>query len=268
MLEALHYEFMRNAVCAGLAASLICGVIGSLVVVNRLAFLAGGVAHAAYGGVGLAFFLGWPVLPTVAGFTVAQSLLMARVSLTAKDRADTFIGVMWACGMALGVILVNLTPGYNADLMSYLFGSILAVPAEDLSIMLALGLAVLGLTLAFYKGFVAMAFDEEFARTRGVPTRFLYYLLLALVALAVVMVIHVVGLILVIALLTVPPSIAERRCASLKSMMALSCLLSAVFCLAGLALSYALDLASGATIIAVAALGFFLSQLFDRSRAA
>ncbi len=267
MIEALQFEFMRNAIYAGLIASLICGVIGSLVVVNRLVFLSGGVAHAAYGGVGLAFYFGLPVLPTVTVFSVIQALIMAQISLSAKDRADTFIGVMWACGMALGVILVNLTPGYNADLMSYLFGSILAVPAEDLGIMLALSALVLVLTLFFYKGFVAMSFDEEFARTRGVPTRFLYFLLLGLVALTVVMVIHVVGLILVIALLTVPPFIAERRTRSLLSMMILSAVLSAVFCLVGLALSYSLNISSGATIIAVAAVGFFLSLPLGRAKA-
>jgi len=259
MLEALSYEFFRNALWAGLLASVICGIIGSLVVVNRVVFLAGGVAHASYGGVGLAFYMGWPVLPVTAGFSTLAALIMAWVTLGSRERADTVIGVLWAAGMALGIILLDLTPGYNSDLMSYLFGSILAVPVEDLWLMAGLATVVLALVLLFSRGLLAMSFDADFARSRGVPVRFLHFLLMGMTALCVVMVIRVVGLILVLALLTIPPFIAERRSRSLAGMMLLSGLLSAVFCVVGLWLSYSLDLTSGATIIAVACVGFGLS---------
>ncbi|MBU1229464.1 MAG: metal ABC transporter permease [Proteobacteria bacterium] len=259
MMEALGFEFFRNALLAGLLASVICGVIGSLVVVNRIAFLAGGVAHASYGGVGLAFFLGLPVLPVTLGFSTCAALGMAWVTLDARERADTVIGVLWAAGMALGIILLDLTPGYNSDLMSYLFGSILAVPRADLLLMAGLSAVVLALAAAFSRGLLVMSFDVEFARSRGVPVRFLHFLLMGLVAVCVVMVIRVVGLILVMALLTIPPFMAERRARSLAGMMLLSAVLSAVFCVAGLYLSYALDLTSGASIIAVACAGFALS---------
>lgn len=261
MLDVLQHEFMQNALWAGLLASVICGVIGSLVVVNRVVFLSGGVAHASYGGVGLAFFLGLPVLPVTAVFAAVAALLMAAVTLKARERADTVIGVMWAAGMALGIILLDVTPGYNVDLMSYLFGSILAVPDSDLALMAGLAAVVLAVVLACYRGFVVMAFDEEFARARGVPVAFLHCLLLALIALCVVMVIRVVGLILVIALLTIPPFIAERRVRSLGAMMLVSSILSAVFCVGGLWASLLLDVTSGALIIAVACLAFFLSLL-------
>ncbi|MES0364090.1 MAG: metal ABC transporter permease, partial [Desulfobacteria bacterium] len=127
MLEALQFEFMRNALLAGLLASIMCGVIGTFVVVNRIVFISGGIAHAAYGGIGLAFFFGFSYLMGILGFSLLVAAIMAAVSLKTRQRADTIIGVLWAVGMALGVILLDLTPGYNVDLMSYLFGSILTV---------------------------------------------------------------------------------------------------------------------------------------------
>lgn len=259
MMEALSYEFFQNALIAGLLASVICGVIGSLVVVNRIVFLAGGVAHASYGGVGLAFYLGLPVLPVTAAFSTGAALVMAWVTLSARERADTVIGVLWAAGMALGIILLDLTPGYNADLMSYLFGSILAVPTSDLWLMAGLSTLVLALVALFSRGLLVMSFDADFARARGVPVRFLHFLLMGLTALCVVMVIRVVGMILVLALMTIPPFMAEGRSRSLGGMMLFSSLLSALFCVCGLWLSYQLDLTSGACIIAVACLGFGLS---------
>ncbi|MFO7713114.1 metal ABC transporter permease, partial [Desulfosarcina sp.] len=132
MIEALQFEFMRNALAAGLLASVICGVMGTLVVVNRIVFLSGGIAHAAYGGIGLAFYFNWPYLPGTIGFSLFAGLMMAAISLKAKHRADTIVGVIWALGMAFGIILIDLTPGYHVDLMSYLFGSILSVPGSEL----------------------------------------------------------------------------------------------------------------------------------------
>ena len=261
MMDILSFEFMQNALMAGLLTSLICGIIGSLVVVNRIAFISGGIAHASYGGVGLAFFLGLPVLPVTTAFTVCAALIMALVTLRARERSDTVIGVIWAAGMALGIILLDLTPGYNVDLMSYLFGSILAVPRSDLWLMSGLACLVFVLVIAFYRGFLVMSFDEEFARSRGVPVDFLYFLLISMVGLCVVMIIRVVGLILVIALLTIPPFMAERCTRSLSRMMILATFLSAIFTVAGLWLSYVMDITSGAAIIAVASVCFFLSFL-------
>ncbi|BDQ38909.1 membrane protein [Pseudodesulfovibrio nedwellii] len=263
-MDILGFEFMQNALIAGLLASVICGVIGSLVVVNRMVFISGGIAHASYGGVGLAFLFGLPVLPVTTAFTVCMAMIMALVTLRARERVDTVIGVIWASGMALGIILLDLTPGYNVDLMSYLFGSILAVPRQDLWLMAGLALVVFGLVLFFYRGFLVMSFDEEFARSRGVPVDFLYCLLIVMVGLCVVMIIRVVGLILVIALLTIPPFMAERRTRSLSLMMVLATILSAIFTVVGLWLSYSLDITSGASIIAVAAVCFFVSLLIPQ----
>ncbi len=263
MVEALQFEFMRNALMAGLLASILCGIMGTLVVVNRIVFLSGGIAHAAYGGIGLAFYFGWPFLAGTIGFSLAAAIVMAAVTLKAKHRADTIIGVVWAVGMACGIILLDLTPGYNVDLMSYLFGSILTVPKSDLWMMVAIGILITTLVGFYYKDLLALSYDEEFARIRGVPVKVLYFTLIALLAVTIVLVIQVVGLILVIALLTIPPFIVEKYAKSLAQMMAGSSILGSLFTLAGLWLSYTFDLTSGASIILVAGVVFFLFLLIE-----
>lgn len=265
MMDILAMEFMRNALLAGLLASVACGVIGTLVVVNRQVFMAGGVAHTAYGGVGLAFFLGLPVLPCAVAFTVLAALLMAALSFGRAERSDSIVGVMWAAGMALGIILMDLTPGYNVDLMSYLFGSILAVPQSDIVFMLVLDAFILAVVLFWYKDFLSLSFDLEFARSMGVPVRLLYALMQVMTAVTVIMVIQVAGLILVIALLTIPPMLAELFTKSLWRMMVLATLASLVFCLAGLAVSYHFDITSGASIIAMATVCYALTWLALRA---
>ena len=264
MIEALEFDFMRHALAAGLLASIICGIMGTLVVVNRIVFLSGGIAHAAYGGIGLAFFMGWPYLVGTLGFSLAAAMVMAAVTLRARHRADTIIGVIWALGMAIGIILLDLSPGYNTDLMSYLFGSILSVPASDLWIMAAIGIIIMTLVVFYYHDLLALSYDEEFARIRGVPVTLIYFLLIGMLAVTVVMVIQVVGLILVIALLTIPPFIMESYARSMLAMMIGSSLLGMLFTISGLWLSYAYDLTSGATIILVAGVFFFLNLLLQR----
>lgn len=266
MIEALHFEFMRNALAAGLLASVICGIMGTLVVVNRIVFLSGGIAHAAYGGIGLAFYFGWPYMLGTLGFSLAAAMLMAAVSMRAKHRADTIIGVIWALGMAMGIILIDLTPGYNVDLMSYLFGSILSVPGSDLVMMLLTGVLITFLVAYYYKDMLALSYDEEFAKIRGVPVKTLYFTMIAMLAVTIVMVIQVVGLILVIALLTIPPFIIERHANSLLQMMVGSSLLGVFFTIAGLWLSYRYNLTSGASIILVAGVAFLFSLIIERMR--
>ena len=269
MLEALQFEFMRNAVMAGIMAGLICGIMGTLVVVNRVVFLSGGIAHAAYGGIGLSFFMGWSFLIGTMGFALTAAFIMAAVTLKAKHRADTIIGVIWAVGMAIGIVLLDLTPGYRVDLMSYLFGSILTVPASDLLIMLSLVLVASAVVGYFYRDLIAMAYDEEFAQARGVPVRGLYFLLIGTLALCIVMIIQVVGLILVIAMLTIAPFIVEKYTKSMAAMMLWSGLLNICFALCGLWLAYRFNLTSGATVILVAGTVFtvdFLYQSVIRSK--
>ena len=264
MLEALQFEFMQNALLAGLLASVICGVMGTMVVVNRIVFLSGGIAHAAFGGIGLAFFFGWHYMVGTISFSIVAALIMAVITLKAKHRADTIIGVIWAIGMAIGIILLDLTPGYNVDLMSYLFGSILTVPDSDIWMMVGVGAVILAVFIYFYNDYLALSYDEEFAQIRGVSVKTLYILMTVMLALGIVMVIQVVGLILVIALLTIPPYIAEKFSKSLFQMMVLSSMLSALFTVGGLWFSYEFNLTSGASIILVAGIGFLISLGVER----
>lgn len=262
MLEALRYEFMRNALAAGLLVSVACGIIGTYVVVNRIVFLAGGISHAAYGGIGLGIFLGTSPVVGAVSFSLAAALAMGVVSRRARQGVDIAIGIMWAMGMALGIILIDITPGYSADLMSYLFGSILAVPGSDIALMGVLDAVIILLVVVLYKEFLAISFDEEFSSVLGVPVERLYLVLLSLIALTAVMAMRVVGLILTIALLTVPAAISRQFTVHLGRMMALSSILGAAFTLAGLWLSYGFDLTPGATIVMVSGAAFALSSLY------
>ncbi len=174
MLEVLSYEFMQNALIAGIVVSFAAGIIGSLIVVNRMVFLAGGIAHAAYGGIGIAIYTGIPIFLGTSLFAVAAALFMAFISMHQKDRIDTFIGLIWAVGMAIGIFLVDLTPGSNVDLMSYLFGSILAVESGDLYYMITL-LAVIIFIMVFYdRDILAVSYDSEYAALRGINVKFFY----------------------------------------------------------------------------------------------
>ncbi len=260
MMELLHLPFIQNGLAAGILAAIACGIIGSLVVVNRSVFMAGGIAHAAYGGVGLAFFFALPALPCIIGFSLFVALVMAALTARRRGRMDTIIGVLWAVGMALGVILIDLTPGYNVDLMSFLFGSILAVPRSDVHLMLVLVLVIIAVVISFYKELLSMSYDREFSQVRGVRVIRLHFLMLCLIALAVVMTIRVVGLILIMALFTISPYLVEEYVGSLARMMILSSLLNICFVVAGLWFSWKFDLASGATIILTAALFFIIVE--------
>jgi len=266
MIEALQFEFMQHALLAGLLVSFSAGIIGSLIVVNRMVFLAGGIAHTSYGGIGLAVYLGLPIFLGASLFAVGAALLIAGLTLKKRHRMDTFIGLIWAVGMAIGVIFVDLTPGYNVDLMSYLFGSILAVSSEDLYFMGVL-VAIIFLVVTFwYRDILAVSYDSEYATLRGVNVSFFYTLILILSALTVVIAIKVVGLILVIAMLTIPVYIAEKLSSSLFTMMFLSGAIATLFTLLGLWFSYTYNLTSGASIIIVSAvfLGTFL--LFHKEK--
>ncbi len=227
-------------------------------------FLSGGIAHAAYGGIGLAFYFKWPVMLGTMGFSLAASMLMAAVTFKNRHRADTIIGVIWALGMAFGIIMVDLTPGYNVDLMSYLFGSILTVPKSDLVVMLVMGIGIAILVAWYYSDILAVSYDEEFAQIRGIPVKRIFFSLIGMLGLTVVMVIQVVGLIMVIALLTIPPFMVEKHAKSLGTMMIGSSIFGACFTLSGLWLSYRFDLTSGAAIILVAGIAFLASLLVDK----
>ncbi|HAC62608.1 MAG TPA: hypothetical protein DCF68_03490 [Cyanothece sp. UBA12306] len=257
--ELLQFDFMRNALFAGVLVSIACGIIGTFVVINRIVFISGGIAHAAYGGIGLGYFLNINPIIGAIFFALLSALGMGLVVRKTEQRADSLIGVMWAFGMAIGIILIDLTPGYKADLMSYLFGSILTVSQENLIIMLILDIIIVLIVSLFYKEFLAISFDPTFAMTRNVPVDSLYLLLVGAIALTVVMVMQVVGLILVIALLTIPAAIAGQFIEDIKYIMVVSILLGILFTTVGLGISYYFNITSGATIILVSGTAYLIS---------
>ncbi len=264
MIDVLQYDFMRYALVAGILASIACGIIGTYVVTKRIVFISGGISHAAFGGIGLGYFLGVsPFLGAIAA-GVFFAVVMGFFGRKMGQRDDTVIGVVWSFGMAMGILFVYMTPGYAPDMMGYLFGSILAVPLSEIYLMFALDVVIVGTVALFYKEFFAVCFDEEFARVRGVKVDFVNAVLLCLIALTVVLLIRVVGIILVIAMLSIPAAIAGRFVHDMRRMMGVAVLVGAVFMVAGLGVSYALDLPSGATIILVAVAGFVLSGVFGK----
>ncbi len=270
--EALpKYSFLQVALLSGILASIACGVIGSYVVVRRISYMAGGIAHCVLGGMGAARYLavvhGWTWCHPLYGAVVAAlmaAVIIGLVSLRGRQREDTVIGALWAIGMALGVVFIARTPGYQEELMSYLFGNILMVTRDDLWLLAGLDVLVIGTGLLCYNQLLAVCFDEEFARLRGIRVEFYYILLLCLTALTVVLLVSVVGIMMVIALLTLPVAVAGYFCRTLWQLMLVSALLSMVFTSSGLALSYAPDLPPGATTILLAGAVYLLLVIVSR----
>lgn len=256
-----QHAFLQTALIAGLLASLGCGVIGTFVVVKRITFLAGGIAHSVLGGMGAALYFGFDPLGGALAAALISALLIGWVRIHWSAQEDTLIGALWAIGMAIGILFIAKTPGYSSDLMSYLFGNILLVPARDLWVMALLDALLLLIVWAFYRQFLGVVFDEELARLRGVPVTFFYLLLLCLVAVTVVLLIQVVGLILVIALLTLPAAIAGHYVHSLARIMLVATGLGGVFTSAGLAVAYGPDLPAGPTMILLAGVAYVVSAL-------
>jgi len=272
-----QHRFMLNALLTGVLASIACGVIGTYVVTRRITYLAGGIAHSVLGGMGVAYYLSQvhnfksihPMHGAVAAALLA-AVVIGLVSLRAKQREDTVIGAFWAIGMAVGIIFISATPGYNENLMSYLFGNILLVSNGDLWLIAGLDVLVVAVGLLFYNKFIAICFDEEFARVRGVNVELYYLLLLCLTALTVVTLVMVVGIVMVIALLTLPAAVAGYFSKTMWQTMLLATFCSILFTTLGLGISYSPNLPAGATIIVLAGVTYLavtiLSSLLNVKR--
>lgn len=258
-MEIFEYHFMINAIIASVLASIVCGIIGSYVVVKRIVFITGGIAHTAYGGIGLGYLLSFNPLFGAIGISLLSAGLISNLRGRNKQTEDILIGIIWALGMSIGVVAVGFSSGYAPDLMSYLFGNILMIGSADLYIMLILDIIIIVSVFTFFDQFQAVTFDEEFANSIGLNTRRYYLFLLLLIGLTVVILIKLVGIILVIALITIPAATSLRFVKSLKQMMLMSTILGFVFTIFGLFLSYYLNLASGASIILLSVIGYFIS---------
>ncbi len=262
-----NLPFFRYALLTGLFASIPFGVIGTFVVVRKISNIAGAIAHCVLGGIGLGLYLEKAVGITWFGpmqgavlVALLAAVILALVSRHARQREDSVIGALWAVGMATGLLFIAKTPGY-VDPMSYLFGNILLVSQSDFLFVLVLDVVVVVLVWLFYNSFLAVCFDEEFARLRGVKTGWIYLLLLCLAALTIVLLVRVVGIVMVIALLTIPASIAGNFSKNILQMMLFSTSLCALFVVLGLGISYDLDLPSGPVIIIIAAIVYLLVLL-------
>lgn len=256
--------FVRNALVAGLLSSVLFGVLGSVVTVKRIAGLAGAISHAVLGGIGLALYLSAknivPGLSPIVGalvFAIISAALIGFVSLKAKQREDTVINALWAIGMSIGIVFIAKTPGY-ADPMSYLFGNILLVSTRDLILLAVLDIVVILLAWRYYPQIEASAFDEEFAKTRGVNTDIVFFVILAVTAVAIVLLQTFVGIVMVIAMLTLPAGTAGYFSKNLAGMMVLGTVFSVAFSAAGLVVSWGLDLPSGAVVVLVAGATFLV----------
>lgn len=266
MIDLLGYAFMQRALIAAVLVGVVCSVIGTYVVLKKMAFIGAGISHSAFGGVALGYLLGLSPIGVAIPFSLGTAMAIGWVSRKGKMPEDTAIGIFFASAMALGVVFIGLREGYNVDLFGYLFGSILAVSMSDIWLILGLGLGVIAVVLLLFKEFFFMSFDEEMAAVSGLPTRTLYFVLLGLMALTVIISIKIVGIILVQALLVIPAAAAYQLTRNFVRMMLLAVLFGVGSGVLGLFLSYWLDLASGATIVLTAAVIFFICFVFSPKR--
>ena len=259
MIQAIfEYQFMQNAIIAGILASIVCGIIGVMIVEKKLVMMSGGIAHTAYGGVGLGYLLNFPPILGAFFFAIAAAFGIGFIKRKGGTRADVIISMFWSLGMALGILFIALRPGYPPDLSSYLFGNILSVTRADLWLMLILAFLVLAVVTLLYQDWKNYLFDEEFAFVMGKPTGFMEYLLLLLVALTVVVLIRVVGIILVISLLAAPAAIAEMITHRFEQRMWYAIVFGLITTLGGLTISYYWNVASGASIVLLSAAIYLL----------
>jgi zinc transport system permease protein len=258
MLEAmLKYHFLQHALMAGVLTSIVCGVIGVIVIEKKLVMLSGGIAHTSLGGVGLGYLLGFEPILGAFLFSIAASLAIGAIGRRKGGQSDVAIGLFWSSGMALGILFVSLMNSYPPDLTSYLFGNILSVTQTDLKLMAGLTVIVLLVIFSLFDTWKAYLFDSEFAQVMGIWTSFLDNVLLVLIAMTVVVMIRAVGIILVLALLTAPAATAGLLVKSFRARMALAALFGMIFCFAGLWLSYSLNLSSGASIAILSSVCYF-----------
>lgn len=259
MIEALlNYQFMKNALIASILASIVCGIIGVIIVEKKLVMLSGGIAHTAYGGVGLGYLIGFEPIIGAFLFSIIAALGIGIIKRRDALQSDVIIGLFWSLGMALGIVFISFMPGYPPDMNSYLFGNILSVTKSDIYIMVILTVIVTLIVTALFNYWKAYLFDVEFASIIGIKTTFLEYLLLILVAMTVVVLIRVVGIILVLALLTASAAMASIFSKKLKSRMIYAAFFNAIFCISGLFISYELNIASGACIVVLSVISYFI----------
>ncbi len=259
--EILEYQFLQNALWASVLVSIAAGIVGSYITSRRMVFLSGGITHASFGGIGIAYYFGINPVMGALVFAILSAFGIEALANRKMVREDSAIGILWAFGMAIGIIFVFLTPGYAPNLMNFLFGSILTVTQSDLLMLLALDVILIALFWLFFNPILFISFDPEFAQTQKVPVKVVQYILTALMAVAIVLSIRVVGIILLISLFSIPPATANFFTKTFKGMIRWSIAISLIGTFVGLLASYRVNIPSGAAIIVVFVVMFALAKL-------
>jgi len=257
------FSFVLNAVLGALLASIACGITGTYVVKKRLTFVSGGIAHAIMGGIGIAYYLKANILVGAIIFAVIFTIILSLAKIKVFQNEDTIVGALWAVGMSIGIIFIYITPGYNVDLISFIFGNILMIEQKDLIMIFLLDVIIIFSVFIFYYHFLYVSFDEDYLRVRGLMVVLIYFMLLLLISITVVVLIRIVGLILVIALLTLPAAISSQFTRRLGFMMLFSVFLGIIFTFFGIFFAYILDLPASACIIILAAVFYLISLLIN-----
>ena len=264
MLEALSFQFFQNALIVAVLASIAAGIIGTYIVIRRMSLITGSIAHTAFGGLGIGYFLNANPLLGGVLFSLLSAVSIALLRKNAKNRLDTLLSFLWATGMAIGLVFIFLTPGYATDLFTYLFGNILLVSRFDLYMILSLDVIILATVYMMYNSFLAVTFDEEYSETRNMPITLVNMILFALIALTIVATIRVVGIVLMIAILTIPAATAQVFHKTVKKIMLTSSLITLFASISGLFISYYLNFATGPIIVLIISFvylcGIFLSK--------
>lgn len=272
--EALQTNpLLLAAFFAGIAASVVSGIIGSYVVVKRIVFIGGSISHAVLSGIGVCIWLeraqgvSWadPLFGALAA-AILSALIIGWIHLNYRQREDSAIAAIWSIGMAIGILFISQTPGFNVELTNFLIGNILWVSKTDLYILGGLDIGVILLILCLHKRFLAICFDEDQARLQGLPVHSLYLLLLILIAVSIVLLIQVVGIVLVMTMLTIPAAIANLLTTRLSYMMMLAILISSLFCFSGNVIAYYLDWPTGATIALIAGVVYVFSLAISHKK--
>jgi zinc transport system permease protein len=261
--DLFDYSFLSYALIAILLSSIICGIIGSFVVVKKISHIAGGISHTVLGGMGVAVFFGYQAQLGALISAIISALLIAWVSIKSQEQENTFINALWAIGMAIGILFLHLTPGYNSHLVHFLFGNILMITSQELIFLSVLNGIVIASVLLFYKQLQAICFDPEYATLKGIHSNLFYLFLLILIAITVVILVQIVGIILVIALLCLPSAISLFFFQTLKRVIFSSISIGILSGVSGLFLSYQLDTPAGATIIILLGFIYFISFCFQ-----
>ncbi|PAB57230.1 hypothetical protein CCE28_19285 [Anaeromicrobium sediminis] len=259
--DLFQYEFIENAIKGAFLASIVCGIIGTIIVEKSLVSMSGGITHASFGGIGLGYYLGIEPMIGALIFSTMASLGITAIKRSSNTKADTLIGMFWSLGMALGILFINLTPGYPPDMTSYLFGDILTISSQYINMMIVLTVIILGAIGSIFNHWKAYLFDEEFSKSLGINILNLEKLLYVLISFSIVILIKVVGIILVIALLTIPVATAKLLTYNLQKVMILSSIFGVIYSLSGLYISYEYNIPSGATIILVSIFAYILTNI-------